>query len=164
MTTEPLAPPPWYRQRWFWLVAAPPIAAVVGGLLTVWIAVRHADALVVDDYARIGRAFELDQSRDKRARSYGVRAALQLDRASGAFELTVHGVPAKPLDLKLLHPTDPAGDRRLTVSPDADGRYVGRLKPLDATRRALEIASPQQGWRLRGVLPAGAGELRLWPP
>lgn len=162
--TEPLAPPPWYRQRWFWLVAAPPIAAVVGGLLTVWIAVRHADALVVDDYARIGRAFELDQSRDKRARSYGVRAALQLDRASGAFTLSVHGVPAKALELKLLHPTDPAGDRRLTVSPDADGRYTGHLKSLDATRRALEIASPQQGWRLRGVLPAGAGELRLGPP
>ncbi|GAB4359368.1 MAG: hypothetical protein Kow0073_18280 [Immundisolibacter sp.] len=162
--TEPLAPPPWYRQRWFWLVAAPPLAAVVGGLMTVWIAMHHADALVVDDYARIGRAFELDQSRDRRARSLGVSAALQLDRASGAFTLSVRGVPAQALELKLLHPTDPAGDRRLTVSPDPDGRYSGHLEPLDATRRELEIASLQQGWRLRGVLPAGAGELQLGPP
>lgn len=162
--TEPPAPTPWYRNRWFWLVAAPPVAAVIGGLLTVWIAVRHADALVVDDYARIGRAFDLDQSRDRRARTLGVRAALHIDRATGAFGLVLQGVPAGELELKLLHPTDPAGDRRLSVSPDAEGRYTGHLKPLDATRRELEIASPQQGWRLRGTLPTGAGELQLGPP
>ncbi len=162
--TEPTAPTPWYRNRWFWLVATPPIAAVVGGLLTVWIAVRHADALVVDDYARIGRAFELDQSRDQRARAYGVQAALHLDRTSGDFELTVRGVPPGALELKLLHPTDPAGDRHLGVAVDAGGHYAGRLAPLDAARREVEIASPQQGWRLRGVLPASGGDLQLGPP
>lgn len=161
--TDSLAATPWYRNRWFWLVATPPITAVIGGLLTVWIAVRHADSLVVDDYARIGRAFEMDQSRDRRARALGVYGELRLDRASGAFELKVHGVPAAALDLKLLHPTDAGADQRLTVSADADDRYVGRFGPLDAARRELEIASPGQGWRLRGVLPAGADALRLGP-
>jgi len=161
--TEP-ASLPWYRNRWFWLVAAPPVAAVVGGLLTVWIAVRHADSLVVDDYARIGRAFEMDQSRDRRARVLGVTATLRLDRATGDFELAVRGVPAGALDLKLLHPTDASADRRLGVTADADDRYVGSFDPLDGARREVEIASPEQGWRLRSVLPAGAGELHLSPP
>ena len=161
--TEPTAPTPWYRNRWFWLIAMPPIAAVVGGLLTVWIAVRHADALVVDDYARIGRAFDLDQSRDQRARAYGVQAALHLDRASGDFELTVRGVPDGVLQLKLLHPTDPAGDREANASAGADERYSGSFGPLDTARREVEVASPQQGWRLRGVLPASVGDLQLAP-
>jgi hypothetical protein len=168
MTERPAAsaigPPPWYRNRWFWLVAAPPVAAVIGGLLTVLIAVRNADSLVVDDYARIGRAFDLDQSRDRRARALGVTATLRVDRADGLVELTVRGVPAQALELKLIHPTDAAGDRRLSLDPDAQGHYAGTLGHFDAFRREVEIASPGQGWRLRGELPAGAGEVRLAPP
>lgn len=166
--TEPAAagatePTPWYRNRWFWLVATPPIAAVIGGLLTVAIAVRNADSLVVDDYARIGRAFDVDQSRDRRARQLGVTATLRVDRAHGTVQITVGGVPAQALELKLIHPTDAAGDRRLSLGPDADGRYAGTLTAFDAVRREVEIASPVQGWRLRGELPAGATQARLAP-
>lgn len=162
--TEPPPAPPWYRQPWFWLVATPPLAAVIGGLLTVWIAVRNADSLVVDDYARIGRAFEMDQSRDRQARALGVSAVLHLDRATGAFELDVNGVPAGELQIVLLHPISASGDRRVTVTAGADDRYAGSFGPLDAARREVEIASAQQGWRLRGVLRPGAGELRLTAP
>jgi hypothetical protein len=159
---------PWYRHRWFWLVAAPPIAAVVGGLLTVWIAVRNADSLVVDDYARIGHTFELDQSRDRRARALGVSATLHLDRATGAFELAVRGVPPGELQIVLLHPVSASRDRRLTVTADgnvdAGDHYAGSFGPLDGARREVEIASAQQGWRLRGVLRPGGSELRLRAP
>jgi len=159
-----IQPKPWYRNRWFWLVATPPVAAVIGGLLTVVIAVRNADSLVVDDYAHIGQTFAADQSRDQRARQLGVTAALRVDRARGAVQIAVRGVPAQALELKLIHPTDAAGDRRLSLGPDADGQYAGTLAPLDAFRREVEIASPGQGWRLRGELPAGAGQARLGPP
>ncbi len=159
---------PWYRHRWFWLVAAPPIAAVVGGLLTVWIAVRNADSLVVDDYARIGHAFEMDQSRDRRARALGVSATLHVDRATGAFELAVRGVPAGELQIVLLHPVTDSGDRRVTVAADANvdagDHYAGSFGPLDGARREVEISSAQQGWRLRGVLRPGGSELRLRAP
>lgn len=162
--TEQQPSPPWYRHRWFWLVAAPPIAAVVGGLLTVWIAVRNADSLVVDDYARIGQAFEMDQSRDRRARALGVSATLHLDRATGAFELAVRGVPAGEVQIVLLHPVTDTGDKRLTLTADGDDHYAGSFGPLDAARREVEIASAQQGWRLRGVLRPGGTELRLRAP
>lgn len=157
-------PKPWHHNRWFWLVAAPPIAAVIGGLLTVVIAVRNADSLVVDDYARVGRAFDADRSRDRRARALGVTATLRVDRRDGAVELAVQSVPARTLDLKLIHPTDASGDRQISLSPDEQGRYVGNLGGLDTFRRQVEIASPEQGWRLRGKLPTAAGDVRLTPP
>lgn len=159
-----IRPTPWYRNRWFWLVATPPVAAVIGGLLTVVIAVRNADSLVVDDYAHIGQTFAVDQSRDLRARQLGVTATLRVDRAHGTVQITVGGVPAQALELKLIHPTDAAGDRRLSLGPDAEGHYAGTLAAFDAVRREVEIASPVQGWRLRGELPAGATQARLASP
>lgn len=159
-----IQPKPWHRNRWFWLVAAPPIAAVIGGLLTVMIAVRNADTLVVDDYARIGHTFDVDQSRDRRAGALGVTATLRVDRRDGAVELAVRGVPPRALDLKLIHPTDASGDRQISLSPDEQGHYVGNLGGLDTFRREVEIASPEQGWRLRGKLPTAAGDVRLTPP
>ncbi|WP_448505990.1 FixH family protein [Immundisolibacter sp.] len=160
---DAIQPTPWYRNRWFWLVATPPVAAVIGGLVTVVIAVRNADSLVVDNYAHIGQTFAVDQSRDQRARQLGVTATLRLDRADGVVELTVRGVPAQALELKLIHPTDAAGDRRLSLDPDAQGHYAGRLGRFDAFRREVEIASPGQGWRLRGELPAGTTQAHLAP-
>lgn len=41
------APPrPWYRQLWPWLLILPPAAAVLGGLLTLYLAVSRPDTLV----------------------------------------------------------------------------------------------------------------------
>jgi hypothetical protein len=40
--------PPWYRQLWPWLLMAPPIAAVLGGIATVVLAVVSFDGLVAD--------------------------------------------------------------------------------------------------------------------
>lgn len=42
---------PWYRQKWPWLVMAPPMAAVVGGIAMLWIAIATNDGLVTTDYA-----------------------------------------------------------------------------------------------------------------
>ncbi|MDE2276363.1 MAG: hypothetical protein KGK09_08710 [Burkholderiales bacterium] len=41
-------PRPWWRHGMVWLVIAGPAAAVVAGLTTVWIAVRHADVEILD--------------------------------------------------------------------------------------------------------------------
>ncbi|TAK53620.1 MAG: hypothetical protein EPO25_09960 [Gammaproteobacteria bacterium] len=42
------APPsrPWYREPMVWLVIAIPFAAVIGGLVTLGLAIRGGDALV----------------------------------------------------------------------------------------------------------------------
>ena len=52
----PTAPTPWYREPWPWILMAGPVAAVVAGAITLWIAVTHQDALVADDYYKQGLA------------------------------------------------------------------------------------------------------------
>ena len=47
--------PPWYRQFWPWVLIAIPLAAVIMGGITLWLAISNPDYLVVkeDEYDRI---------------------------------------------------------------------------------------------------------------
>lgn len=47
-------PKPWYRHAWPWLLAIPPAAAVVGGAITLYLAISRPDALVRADCHRDG--------------------------------------------------------------------------------------------------------------
>ncbi len=55
---------PWYRHAWPWLLAIAPAAALIGGFVTLWLAVTTSDSLVVDDYYREGRAINQQLARD----------------------------------------------------------------------------------------------------
>src|SRR2546429_2682579 len=46
--------PPWYRQRWPWLLVAGPSLVVVASLASAWIAVKSDDGVVAEDYYRQG--------------------------------------------------------------------------------------------------------------
>jgi hypothetical protein len=45
---------PWYRHLWPWLLMIPPAVAVIGGLLTAYLAVSHPDRLISQDCVRDG--------------------------------------------------------------------------------------------------------------
>ncbi|TSE25062.1 hypothetical protein Tsedi_01632 [Tepidimonas sediminis] len=46
-TMNPAAPRrPWFREPIMWLVVGGPLVVVVASLITVWIAVRHADTVL----------------------------------------------------------------------------------------------------------------------
>jgi hypothetical protein len=49
---------PWYRQRWPWLLIAPPLASVVAGGAMLYLAIVSDDGLVATDYYR--RGIEID--------------------------------------------------------------------------------------------------------
>lgn len=65
---------PWYRQLWPWLLILPPAAAVIGGGITMYLAVTRSDTLVREDCIRDGvtmicgeearRALEAGSGRD----------------------------------------------------------------------------------------------------
>ena len=58
---------PWYRQFWPWFLIALPATAVVASLWTVSVAVRSPNALVMDDYGKIGIATDKKKQRDELA-------------------------------------------------------------------------------------------------
>jgi hypothetical protein len=47
-------PRPWYRQLWPWLLIVPPAAAVIGGGITLFLAVTRPDTLVREDCIKDG--------------------------------------------------------------------------------------------------------------
>ena len=47
-------PKPWYRHLWPWLLILPPAGAVIGGGITLYLAVTRPDALVRKDCFRDG--------------------------------------------------------------------------------------------------------------
>jgi len=45
---------PWYRHLWPWLLIVPPAAAVIGGSITLYLAVTRPDTLVRKDCFKDG--------------------------------------------------------------------------------------------------------------
>lgn len=43
-----------FKDKWPWLLAIPPAAAVIGGIAVLYLAITTNDGLVADDYYRRG--------------------------------------------------------------------------------------------------------------
>ena len=138
---------PWYREPLVWLLIAPPAAAVLGGIATIYLAIATQDGLVVDDYYQQGKAINQVLQRDQAARAHGLRATLRLDAGRAELRL-VAGAGAPELTLMLLHATRAAHDIRLTLDRAADGVYRAPLPALAPGRWHAQLEGGD--WRLTG--------------
>lgn len=148
--------PPWYRQGWPWLLMLMPALAVVGGFITLWLAITSNNALVVDDYYREGKAINQTLARDQQASRLGLSATIERSGdGSGTIGLAAsNGAMAAPagLRLRLVHPTDAQADRDAIAVLGPDGRYAIPAGTLPGSGRwtvMLEDAANQ--WRLVGA-------------
>jgi len=57
-----VTPRPWYREPWCWVLIALPLSAVVGSMISLWLALSHPDLLVVDEieYSKIKSAIKAE--------------------------------------------------------------------------------------------------------
>jgi hypothetical protein len=151
---------PWYRQFWPWFLIAVPAAAVVMGIVTITLAVRTADGLVVDDYYNQGLAINQILERDERASTLGMAALVRFDHDAGRIDvqLSRSGVAAdeQELNLQLLHPTIDDRDYTTRLIANGPGSYSGEIPDLIAGNWYVLIESKAHGWRLfgRASLPA----------
>lgn len=155
----------WYRHPWVWALFVPPVAAIVFWAVII---TRFAGppSLVVDDYAKIGLAYEQERSRDTAAAELGLSGRLHLERASGGATVVLRGLPSAPkrLELRLAHPTEASRDRRLRLSRTASGIYRGSIGGDLDGRWRVELTPPDGAWRLADVMFAGEADLELAPP
>lgn len=149
-----------------WIMVGIPLIAVCAGILTVYLAVRGSEPTLPAEYAWEGMALERDQVRAERAATLG--AAAELDFAtSGQLRVVVDFAdPAAPapgdLELLLTHATLPALDRRLQLRRGIEAHVWQVAMPqLPRGNWLVEVAAPDQGWRLRGRFNAPTPQVRL---
>ena len=159
---------PWYRQFWPWFLIALPASSVLGGIITVIIAVRHGDTLVRDDYYEAGLAINKEFTRERAAATRNITATLLVDERQGRVVVQLDGAgvdQSSPLLLELSHPTLAERDRSFRLLPNGHGAFTAELaEPLSGPRFA--VLTPAAGdWRLAARIDLAApGPRRLPPP
>ena len=142
---------PWYKHRWPWLLMSGPVVVIVAGFVTMWISFSGADALVVDDYYKQGKAINQDLRRDRVASNLGLQFSLRYDAASGNLVGGVKGLTNQlPLTLLLVHPTVPQKDKRMVVIPDSEGQFSLSLPMLERAHWQVQIEDAARSGRLQG--------------
>jgi len=137
---------PWYRELWPWLLMAGPVAVLVAGALTTWIAFASADGLVAEDYYKQGMGINRRLAREQAAQQRGISAAIRIEPASIRLEL--RGAAPEALFVQLAHATRAGHDVRLRLVPGADGVYAAELPPLPAGRWHAVIEDARGTWRI----------------
>ena len=141
---------PWYRQFWPWFLIMLPASVVVAGFTTLYIANRHADDLVADEYYKEGLAINRQLEKKERAAALGIEATLRIEGRE--IRVFLAGQErANQIQLRLSHPLESDRDFLVTLIRSGDGQYRGSLRHPVATRWhwTLESGTPD-GWRLDG--------------
>jgi hypothetical protein len=135
-----------------WLVISLPLTAVVGGMITIYLAVSTSDGLVVDDYYKRGKAINLDLARDAAAARYGLTASLVLYQGDTLRLQLGAGNGRWPdrIRLSLLHPTRAGLDQVVELQHAGGGSYRGRIAPPRNGRWYVQLEADD--WRLFGAL------------
>jgi len=161
------AVPPWYRQMWPWLLMLMPGLALVGGVITFWLAVSTNHALVVDDYYREGKAINRQLARDALAAQLGLTATVaRADDGVAVIHLASQGGAVLPetLSLRVIHATREELDQRHLLRAIGGGRYAAGqgMLPLDG-RWHVVLEAGDRSWRLTGLAGGFVQPLRLEP-
>ena len=144
---------PWYAEPWVWLLITFPLVAVIGGMITIYLAVSTSDGLVVDDYYKRGKAINVDLARDRAAARYGLQAQIDIDLRNNRVQLRLlapAGRHPNAVQLSLLHPTRAGHDQVLQLQRAADGGYSGGLDELTRGNWYLQLEADD--WRLSGSM------------
>ncbi len=140
---------PWYMHFWPWFIVTLLGCTVVAGILTVILAVRGADPLVVDDYYSSGKAINQALDADREADLREARAAVQL-RDGISVELEILGDMPERLQLELSHVTRAELDRSFELVQSTAGHYAtSESAPEGHFYATLRPAGAGSTWRLR---------------
>lgn len=115
-----------------WLVLAPLITVVCVSAVTVSIAFRHADDVVIDNYYREGRMINQAMEQDRRAAELRLEAHLRFDLTSGEVFLQLPAEADLPDELLLMldHPFERDRDQALVVRAAGQGAYRAELESV----------------------------------
>lgn len=159
MTTNVL---PWHRVPMVWLLITLPTIAVVAGFITLWLALRSDDGVVVDDYYRQGKEINLTLRRDQAAQTLGLHGHMEVTANEVRIRLQSNETLPPSVQLQLLHATRQGNDRAVVAPLTADGTYRVSRGELTPGRYYVQLAT--NNWRLLGSLSLpGSTNIELTP-
>jgi len=141
---------PWYKEPWPWIVMAPPAAAVLAGIATLWIAVATSDGLVAEDYYQQGLGINKVIAREERARAMGISAGLEVNH--GRIRVRLEGAAPEAIFVHLAHRTRAGLDQRLRLAR-IGGVYEADMAPLAPGGWRALIEDPLGSWRIAREAP-----------
>jgi hypothetical protein len=127
---------------------AAPAAAIVGGAITIYLAMASADGLVADDYYRQGLAINRELRRDQAARDLGIAASVEAFNGVLRVRLEGRAAPPEALFAKLVHATRSGHDLRLRLARVTPGIYEAGLPQLPAGKWRVVLEDPRGEWRV----------------
>ena len=152
LLTDNLTAIPWYREPWPWILMAGPLAVIVAGMVTLWLAIESGDGLVADDYYKRGLAINQTLSRTQLAEQLSLGARVTLDADAHRVRVVLTGSGRLPADLRLrlVHPTRAVSDQLIGLHAVEQGVYEGDLVTPIAGRRVVMLEDMTRTWRLAG--------------
>lgn len=137
---------PWYREPWPWILMSGPVAVLVAGSATMWIAFASADGLVADDYYKQGLAINRRLAKEDEADRRGISAEVRL--APDRLRVALRGDAPRALFVQLAHATRAGHDVRLRLTPAGAGIYEAEVSGLPRGHWHVVIEDPRGAWRI----------------
>jgi len=163
MVDSPAPAAPWRSNPVFWLMWLLPGSAVVGGLATLAIALRSADAALPADYHWEGAHLDRDFERARNAAKLGIEMSFAAHADTGECAATVRSAPDDSASLTLLfaNGADAGLDRVLLLRRIAPGEYRGACAPLPAGRWRVALEDAAGQWSIRTQLAGSADRFEM---
>lgn len=129
---------PWYKHRWPWVVFGLPAMVVVASLITLYVAIKTDDGVVVDDYYKKGLAVNEDLTRVQKARDLQLVGKLMMH--DNRLELSLQSKPqavsvGQPLKFSAQNYAAKTQDVTVTLLPTANGTWTAQMPQAMATGR-----------------------------
>ncbi len=140
---------PWHKEAYVWMLIFFPLLAVIGGVITTYLAVKSDDGLVVDDYYKEGLEINRTLERDQVAFDYELNAEINFDKELEEVEITLKAnssfvYPAN-LSVTFLHATRSGLDKEANLLLTNDNIYRGNLSLLNPGKWYVHIQ--RDDWR-----------------
>lgn len=132
---------------------AGPVAVIFAGVITVWLAIKSNDGLVVDDYYKQGLEVNQVMERDQKSGELGLSADVFLGNGGQVRVLLISSKGAalpENLKLRIAHPTRSGLDQEILLASEGQGTYSGNLqRSLEGGNRWLiRLEDQKASWRL----------------
>lgn len=143
----------------FWLMILLPASAVVGGLVTLGIALRHADPTLPAGYHWEGERLDRDFELARNAAAHGTQ--VDFTNTSGECVAAVRSAPgdANSLTVLFANGADTGLDRVLLLRRVAPGDFRAACAPLPPGRWRVSVDAA--GWSIRAQVVGAVDRLAL---